>query len=108
MMAARRGYVSVIEAVLAGDANVNSVDHRGKTALSLLVENLNSESIEGVNKLLDYGADAMVDDDDGVCALEYLREQVNMGVIPLNDNVRSIAGRMKNTMRNMDIMVRTE
>jgi len=102
MMAARNGHVEIIDKLLEARACVNAVDHRGKSALSLLVENLCPDTVKGIHFLLDYGADAGIDDENGICALTYLEERVNTGAVPLDDTVRFIAGRLKHSMRKVD------
>jgi len=99
MMAARNGHVEVIEVLLKANANVNVVDRRGKTALTLMAEHACSRSIKGLELLLDSGAHARADDDDGECALTYLGRRVKQGLLPLDSTVRSIAERMKRSMQ---------
>jgi len=99
MMAARNGHVTVIEVLLKANACVNIVDRRGKTALTLMAEHACSRSIRGIELLLDYGAHARADDDDGLCALNYLGRRVKQGFLPLDSVVRSIAERMKRSMQ---------
>jgi ankyrin repeat protein len=99
MMAARNGRVATIETLLKAKASVNMVDRRGKTALTLLAEHACPRSIRGMKLLLDYGAHARADDDDGLCALTYLGRRVKAGLVPLNSDVRSIAERMKGSMQ---------
>jgi len=99
MMAARNGHVAVIEVLLKANANVNIVDRRGKTALTIMAEHARPKSIKGMELLLDYGAHARADDDDGECALTYLGGRVKQGFLPLDSTVRSIAERMKRLMQ---------
>lgn len=99
MMAARNGRVAVIEVLLKANACVNIVDRRGKTALTLMAEHACSRSIRGIELLLEYGAHARDDDDDGLCALNYLGRRVKQGFLPLDSDVRSIAERMKRSMQ---------
>jgi len=99
MMAARNGRVTVIQVLLKANACVNIVDRRGKTALTLMAEHACSRSIRGIELLLDYGAHARADDDDGLCALTYLGRRVKQGLLPLDSVVRSIAERMKRSMQ---------
>jgi len=99
MMAARNGRVKVIEVLLKANARVNMVDRRGKTALTLMAEHACPRSIRGMELLLDYGAHARADDDDGLCALTYLGRRVKLGLLPLDSIVRSIAERMKRSMQ---------
>jgi len=98
MMAARNGRVTVIEVLLKANASVNIVDRRGKTAMTLMAEHACSSSIRGIELLLDNGAHARSDDDDGLCALTYLGRRVKQGLLPLDSVVRSIAERMKRSM----------
>jgi len=99
MMAARNGRVEVIEILLKANASVNVGDRRGKTALTLLAEHACPRSIKGMELLLDYGAQARADDDDGECALTYLGRRVKQGLLPLDSTVRSIAERLKRSMQ---------
>jgi len=99
MMAARNGRVEVIEVLLKANASLNVVDRRGKTALILLAEHACPRSIKGMELLLDSGAHARADDDDGECALTYLGKRVKQGSLPLDSTVRSIAERMKRSMQ---------
>jgi len=98
MMAARNGRVTVIDVLLKANACVNIVDRRGKTALTLMAEHACPRSIRAMELLLDYGAHARADDDDGQCALTYLGRRVKQGFLPLDSVVRSIAERMKRSM----------
>jgi len=105
MMAARNGHVSVLQALLGENVSVNLIDFRGKTALILMAENANLKTIRGLKLLLQHGADARIDDDDGFCALDYLGKRVKMGAVPLNDEVRSIAMQMRRTFERTDSFV---
>merc|ERR1719204_2149031 len=102
MMAARNGHVLVLQALLGENVSVNLIDLRGKTALILMAENANLKTIRGLKLLLQHGADARIDDDDGFCALDYLGKRVKMGAVPLNDDVRSIAMQMRRTFERTD------
>jgi len=105
MMAARNGHVLVVQALLGENVSVNLVDLRGKTALILMAENAILKTIRGLKLLLQHGADARIDDDDGFCALDYLGKRVKTGAVPLNDDVRSIAMQMRRTFERTDSLV---
>lgn len=105
MMAARNGHVMVVEALLEENISVNLIDFRGKTALILMAENACPKTIRGLKLLLQQGADARIDDDDGFCALDYLGKRVKTGAVPLNDDVRSIAMQMRRTFERRDSVV---
>jgi ankyrin repeat protein len=99
--ASRRGYIEGIKLLLEAGANVNHQDHRERLALhhAILFSKINVAEL-----LLDYGADLLVQDSDGMAPLDYAASQVIKEHLRKYSPLNSLHKKLNESNRKVEVL----